>query len=115
MSGVSQELPYETRLLLAVDGVLALKGAKQDEHRMRLQTLVREGLPGHASPECRLLVGASDAYLAVLAVPNHPLRLEIVRMLKASSELMHRMPPSSRWQPTYTGGALRHFEREADR
>ena len=115
MTRDNRHLPHETKLLLAAEGVLQCQGERRQAHFDDLRLLARLPLSQGADPAWRALHGAVEAYLGVAAVVNHPLRAEIVRLLKASIELVHKVPMASQWRPKYTGGALRHFEREGGR
>lgn len=115
MDGDTQRLPHETMLLLAAEGSLFQSGAKQQAQFDKLRQLARLPLSRGCDPAWLMLHGAVMAYIGVMALPNHPLKGEVVRLLKATLELVHKVPMQRQWQPKYTGGALRHFEREVGR
>lgn len=113
MTAPARNLPHETKLLLAAEGALFQRGARAEQHLMDLIGLVAGELSSGADPAWRLLRGAAQAYVSIVDRRTYPHTDDITRLLKAAITLAHRAPVPDTWQPKYTGGALRDFQKEA--
>lgn len=104
---MSRELPLETRMLLAAEGVLTRTGGARDDHLSVLRSLVKQDLTPGADPAWRVLRGAADAFVSKEGRERYELAGEIDRLFRAAVVLARKAPKPEAWRPKYTGGGVR--------
>lgn len=102
-----RELPHETKMLLAAEGVLTRSGGARDEHMSNLRALVKAELTPGADPAWRVLRGAADAFVSADGRHGYPLSAEIERLFRTAVVLARKAPKPEAWRPRYTGGGVR--------
>ncbi len=103
-----RKLPWGTRLYLAASGISEYRGVLRDEKHRLMEDILREPRPDDATPGVLMLEGAARAFCK--AGPHHPQRrLLIGFLIEACAFAAQDMRPT---RLRYTGGALRHFEKD---
>lgn len=106
----NRKLPFMTRFALAAHQARHASAGQRDERRAALLRLLSEPAPAPAPPTYWLLCGAASSWCYADAL--HPAFGKILLALDFAVDAALLEPPPM--EVKYTGGALRHYEREDD-